>query len=683
MHFKTISTKLSRLLIVTLLYTQNVLACYEGPCKLESEPEAHQKIMFGQHLDVYYEQEVLALKEHHEALRDTLYARINALNIPDKGHAVLNKGEIYPNKIVASIRVIGRDTQGALRTIDLPIGRYDAEEKSVHPLLFTSHYTSQKEQRDALESHGLVVGNDDVRAPDYVQAARNFCVLMEGDVVPFQKHMKDNVGSSLEAYEHYEAMCQHFNKTNQVIRSIFESEVPNLMALYKKKVEAERDYLSVKENKELQGLQAKLEKVKRSLEKENKKNTDNVDKKADVLVDVGEVEEQIKSIKADIQKLGEALKTEEKKRHKKAIKAAWSEKKGDDHSRNGLYCYLIEKVAPLLDIEMVVDQRFQKNMEDWSRVLWDISRRFTVERHQQWLEEVIQNATKMIDLLKLKQEAFKGALEEASTPPKVKPKRFNKEKLETSIKKYTKIKENLEHKLENLMKAQGAAKERLGDKTMDDVLFADVEGVLMQLNRIHNHVSGILPGKLSPKTMKQESNEVELRSFSHSPSTYLKHNIIFMGHSEQALMHHLLYDMEDETFGYTTRLQALLEKEDIKHISGLILNVHTQRNLCKCCATTFGRFLGASTHSLDQVMRRAVFSKLKLPEIEIAKSLFIKGHVSFTDHYDPRDPTSKDIRNLMTMHTFEDEPLDRDAKEGVEPREDVLLVQVKLDRPLM
>ncbi|MGN6670137.1 MAG: hypothetical protein ACTHJ4_01180 [Candidatus Nucleicultricaceae bacterium] len=684
MKFNGKKQKFIHLLLSAIFCAQNALACHEGPCQLENDRDAYQKVLFARHLNLSHDRETLHLKEHHEALKDALYHRVRTSNIPDKSHAVLNQGESYPNKVTASIGVIGRDAEGVLKVIYLPVGRYDVEQERVHPFLFTSHYVSHREQRTILSTHGLVVGNDDVSAPDYMQVSKNFCTLMEGASVPFQKHMKENIELSLQAQARYEKVCRHMNQTGREMLLILEEKASDLMRLYKMKIEAEKEYLLVKENKDLIKLQKTLIEALKTCEEEKRKTTD----QNPILA----LEEQIGTLQASIHTLKVVLKLDEKEGSKKKAQALWAQKKADDNAKEGLYCYLIEKLMPLLDLELGVDHQFQKAMEDWAKALRDVSKRFTVAHYQKSLSGALSSTAKSIEKLNAQLEASKTPQENSATSSATQSKKINVQDITASLQKYTNVKKNLEERLTNLEQAVRAAEGRRGDQTIEAILFEDVKALLFQLNRVSLQVADALPEKSRPKGFKVLGDETRVPPLPHSPSTYLKHNVIFMGHGEQALVHHLMHEMDEKKFGYKERLQALLEQEGIKIISGLMLNVHTQRNLCKCCAATIGRFLEISTdanvtshptYTLEHVMRRFILSKLDVNGLQIEDTLSVMGSISFTDSYDPRDPISKDIRNLMTLHTFGDEPLEDGVRAEDAGSKDPFMIQVKLERPVL
>lgn len=150
----------------------------------------------------------------------------------------------------------------------------------------------------------------------------------------------------------------------------------------------------------------------------------------------------------------------------------------------------------------------------------------------------------------------------------------------------------------------------------------------------------------------------QIKDVRHAPENYLLHNIIFYAHSEQALLNHLLNNLNDNAFKYKDRFQEGFLSTQMTSIQGIALNVHTQRNMCKCCATSLARFVSPemqdSPHGLLTLLTTHIFNELKEVSVEISPAIKSVVVSSYTDPYDPsviRKKESKNtIRNLMTQH---------------------------------
>lgn len=718
---------------------QNAVACLEGPCIMEPNDEAFRTVHFSHKVAVKHKVEtdpvIVDLHEHHNTLIRSLYGRVIASHQPDASHPFLNDKQNYPNKVTASIGLIGLNDRGLLQTIHVPVGRYgkgveDSSLSTSNPYLFTSSRPSQDEIEDIEAKFGCSVSNEDVEEPIYTRAAENFTQLTQESDVEFQKHMHANVKVSAEAYEKFEDVAKEMTVVLDGFIDVLEEKVPGFMKLYAVKRALESDYQAALNDSELKRFEKEIKAVQKehgalpSLRKIALKALQDVSEKPDdpktfSYNDLDEdqqkqfeayerarqeleaidqrkkvLEETLESLRASEEAKRLDLKIAELESQKKEKDREWLELKQKESDHSDIYCHLIEKLVPFAGTQLEVDERFEKTLTSLLSAVKDISSKLTIRGYEIEVDKTLINLSKTQKRLEVEIAALEddsktapGALEGGASKSKKKKKVVGKKTHEELVQELEEsLKETLRYK--DIKRAINDAKQKNSEEADKD-FFKGFDDEIEQLYLMRQQLIKALKTSDVEEKLILTEDEKLLGKNDYAPSNYLMHNIIFMGHSEQALLDHLLHHMGDERFGYAVQFQQLLAQESIQKVTGVMLNFHTQRNMCKCCAASMARFL--DPHLADpekspqtahmafaNLMKTHVLSHVSTEGFSFSESLKTVGIVSFTDDYDPRQTKATSIRNLMTFKDIHEIDYDHDALEEMESGQ---IIQVKFKRP--
>jgi hypothetical protein len=542
---------------------------------------------------------------------------------------------------------MGLNSDGAAIKVTIPIELPSGD--SVEPVgVFTSAYMRPYDKRMVRETTGIVIQDSEYSiAPDPHKSAIHVSKLMEGSEIAFQKHLGTNSHQSSLVYREFDTQATSTkSKLNKLKEILLTEPYQTLVKLFHAIAKAEKDVAIAQENEllkkkqkiavELRDANTALQKLVRSIRKGPKTQAEiNIEKELRLLA---KLRNDFKT--ADSYEIQQEIREEITDTHKKIQKLQKKQRKQD--------------------------RAKEQEIERATVLVQSIKLKLAKAETEAEAAEVLVKKAELV--LKTFKEEFKAL------------KSRHKE-----IKGYTQLANNLGELVEALNipldldeRLEGSVKKLEGLISKVSTEFAAVD-----FSDLPESPTSLGVFKTTLTELSKDTKTMKGRSF----EKYRAHNLMFYAHSEQGVINQLL----DLTyFGYGPRFAEALTKSDMVEVSGIVLNIHTQRNMCKACSATVCRLVdplfldetGTRYHSMS--LTRQLFNLFYGPalygKVKLNPHFLLMAMGSYTKEWDPRPENSvgdTKLRNLMTSESFTSDPLDL---EGAYESGDV--VQTKIAVPL-
>lgn len=640
-------------LIISTFLSNPLLACIDKTCEHEKSDESNKKLTWLCSKKGHIESnQWVALKKEHQDLKRTLYTIIEQYNLTDSSNIHLNQylnkknSKVnYPNKVIASLSFIGKtqNNQESIVTIPLGINVEDNKRIFVSSIRDIEDYKILEEAIKTKEN--LQISCKDATHmffPNPHDRANIIAKMMEDSENSFQKHLSTY---SKIAFDQHEMLHENLKE--------FQTHQENIKEKFRQFVQEDIVSSLIK----ISQKSKKLSKIKKHIENyesyHNKNHNDKKENKKDNSSNPS-IEEKFNALISIHNSPIENLQNLTRIHQEKILTLISPINIGSDFESNLKEIKnAAQKLIHALSIPKNIEELEEKNKTlTQQRHALDqeqlkISPKAT-DNNSEELEPILRNQ----DSVKEKNKSFKDKKPDISM--------INKNK----IKVYDKKIKHFEEKILILKEIEEIISKNNSNYNKED----QINNYLHLMSSINSTIN-VIEKKLEHKHTIQISNEKEI---SYTAQQIFNYEGVSFCHSEQALSQHL----ESKIDKYKNIIQT--HTEQFEKIENIVLNVHTQRSMCKICAATFARLIDHTYKGHYSLYKELNASLGRFSDTNWSLSAL----VSYTMDYDPSDDANLltkekneknlPVRNLMTSISA------ANSEESTKLKKDAL-IQFKLE----